>query len=107
MQRGFFLRGEESGRFDHHLHAEILPWELGWVALGEDLERLAVHHNSGTFSANLLNQSAMNRVILQEVSQGRGIGDVVDGNNLKRILMLQGSAVKQSANSSKSIDSYP
>ena len=30
--------------------------ELGGVPLGEDLERLAVHHDSGALGANLLSQ---------------------------------------------------
>src|ERR1039457_4860678 len=107
MQRGLFLRGEKSGRFDHHLHAKILPWELGWIAFGEHLERLAIDRDAIAFGSDILDQGAMNRVILQEMSQRWRVGDVVDGDDLQRVLVMQGSAVKHSADSSKSIDSYP
>src|SRR5271166_2563634 len=104
MLGGGFLRSEQSGRFDHDLHAEVPPRELRGVALGENLEWLAIDKDGAAFGAHFLGQGAMNRIILQEMRERGSVGDVVDGDDLERVLMMQGSAVKHSADTSESVD---
>src|ERR1700683_179511 len=108
MHRGFFLRGEESGRFDDHLNAEFFPRKLRGVALGDNLDHLAIDGDrAGAFGADILNQGAMDRIVLEQMSEGRGAGDVIDGHDLERILMMKGGAEKHSADAAETIDSYP
>src|SRR5579872_6118588 len=107
MHRSFFLRGKQAGRFDDHLHPEVLPWQLRGVAFGDYFDRLAIDSNASAFGADILNEGAMNRIVLQQMSEGRGAGDVVDGHDLERILVMEGGAEKHSANPAETIDSYP
>ena len=82
MHRGLVARREQSGRFDHDLHAELAPRQLGRVALGEHLERLAVEHDLIAFGLDLVAQRAVDRIVLEQMREGGGVGDVVDGDDL-------------------------
>ena len=72
--------GEEAGGFDDDLRADGGPVELGGVALGEDLELLAVDGDEVRAVGDLVLQVAQDGVVLEQVRErGRG-GEVVDGD---------------------------
>jgi hypothetical protein len=77
---GLFGVGEEAGGFDDDLRADGGPVELGRVALGEDLELLAVDDDGVLGGGDLVLEVAEDGVVLEQVGEGRRGGEVVDGD---------------------------
>src|ERR1700734_4440301 len=77
---GLFGVGEEAGGFDDDLGAYAGPVELGGVALGEDLDLLAVDGDEVFAVGDFVFEIAEDGVVLEEVSQGGGGGEVVNGD---------------------------
>jgi hypothetical protein len=72
--------GEEASGFHDDLSADRSPVELRGVALGEDLDLLAVD-NDGVFGGrDFILQVAEDRIVLEEMRQGSGGREVVDGD---------------------------
>ena len=61
----------------------FLPRQLGRVALGENLEGVAVDHDLIALGLDLMLERAVYRVILEQMGQRRGVGDVVDRDDLE------------------------
>jgi hypothetical protein len=80
-EMGFCLLrvGEEAGGFDDDLGADGGPVELGGVALGEDLDLLAVDGNAVGAVGDLVREVAEDGVVLEKVGEGGGGGEVVYG----------------------------
>ena len=70
--------GEAAGRFDDDLRAHRLPGKLGGILFGENLDRLAVDGDAVGAGGDLVGQIAENGIVLQQVRQGFGIGEIVD-----------------------------
>jgi hypothetical protein len=58
------------------------PVGLGRVALGEDLDGLAVDGDRVLVVGDLALETAQDRVVLEQVRQGLVVGQVVDGHDL-------------------------
>ena len=81
MRLGLGGVGEEAGGFDDDLGADGGPVQLGGVALGEDLDLLAIDGDEVRAVGDLVLQVAEDGVVLEQVRErGRG-GDVVDGDD--------------------------
>src|SRR3984885_3078786 len=70
--------GEVAGGFDHNLGADRRPVELGGIALGEHLDFLAVDGDEIVTGGDVVMQVAKNGVVLEQMRQGCGRGQIVD-----------------------------
>ena len=96
--------GEQTGGLDGDVNAEILPREVLRVTLAEDLDLLAVDGDGVLVVADLSGETAQDGVVLQEVGQGLGVGEVVDGDDLEVSALILESAEEVAANAAESID---
>ena len=62
--RGAVAVGEEAGRLDHHVHAEIAPGQIAGVALRQDLELLAIDGDRAVAHLDVLAERAEDGVDL-------------------------------------------
>src|SRR6185312_916831 len=75
--------GKASGGLDNHLRANTAPGQFCGVFFGENLDGLAGDADAVGTGRDLMIQIAKNRVVLQKMSQGFGIGKVIDRNKFK------------------------
>ena len=71
------LAGAETAALEDELDAEVFPGQVRRIALGEDLELLAAAAERALGVRDLLFQRAVDGVVLEEMRQRFGIGDVV------------------------------
>jgi hypothetical protein len=74
--------GEDTGRLDHHVRAQVTPGQLARVTLGERLERLSAHGDLVRGRLHLVRQPAQDAVVLEQVGEGRVVGEVVHTDQL-------------------------
>ena len=84
VRRGGLGVGELAGGLDHDLRAQRAPVELRRVLDGEDLDRLAVDRDAVLFRLHRLRDRTEDGVVLQQVRQRLGVGQVVDRHELDR-----------------------
>ena len=70
--------GEEPRRFEDDVHAEVLPRELRGILHRQHLERVAVDGDAVAAGLDVGVEVAEHGVVLEQVRQGGGIGQVVD-----------------------------
>ncbi len=102
---GLFGVGEEAGGFDDDLGADGGPVELGGVALGEDFDLLAVDGDEVGAVGDLLLEVAEDGVVLEEVGQGGGGGEVVDGDEFD-VRVAEGGAEDVASDAAEAVDAY-
>ena len=95
--------GEVAGGFDDDLGADGGPVELGGIALGEDLDLLAVDGDEVVACGDVVVQVAEDGVVLEQVSQGRRAGQVVDGDKFDFGIAERG-AENVAANAAEAVD---
>jgi hypothetical protein len=95
--------GEEAGGFDDDLRADGGPVELGGVALGEDLDLLAVDDDEVVALGDLVLQVAEDGVVLEQVGQGGGGGEVVDGDEFD-VGIAEGGAEDVASDAAEAVD---
>ncbi len=102
---GLFCVGEEAGGFDNDLGADGGPVELGGVALSEDLDLLAVYGDEvGSVGDGLLEVSE-DGIVLEQVGQGGGGGEVVDGDEFD-VGVAQSCAEYVASDAAEAVDAY-
>src|SRR5208337_3865436 len=101
---GFGRVGKVAGRLDDHLCAYIGPGQLGGVALGPHLDLLAVDRDKVLARLDLIGQIAQDRVVLEQVSQRRRAGQIVDGDKLD-IFVAKRGAQNVAANAAEAVNS--
>ena len=89
---GVLALGEEAGRLDHDVGAEVAPGQVGRVALGEDLDLLAVDGDRAVGRLDLAREAAEDRVVLEQVGERLGVGEVVDRDEVEVGARLVGGA---------------
>jgi hypothetical protein len=104
--RGVFLLREDAGRLDDDVDAQLAPRDVGGVALGEDLDGLAVDGDRVGGVGDLLLEAAQDGVVLQQVSGGRGVTQVVDSHDLDVSTLLQQRAEVVTTDAAKAVDAY-
>ncbi len=97
--------GEEAGGLDDDLGADGGPVELGGVALGEDLDLLAVDGDEVVAVLDVVFEVAEDGVVLEQVGQGRGRGEVVDGDEVD-LGVGEGGAEDVAADAAEAVDAY-
>ena len=90
--RGPVAVGEEAGRLDHDVDAEVAPRQLLRIALGEKLELLAADGDLAVADLDVLLELAQDRVVLEQVRHRFGVPEVIRRDHIEVALPLQVSA---------------
>ena len=93
-----------AGGLNDDLCADGSPVQLGGILLGEDLDLLAIDGDEIFAGGDFIFQVAQDRVVLEQVGQRRGAGQVVDGNKIDLLIAKRG-AQNIAANAAEAIDS--
>src|ERR1019366_2643164 len=72
------------------LRAHISPGQLGGVALGPHFDLFAVDRDKVVARLDVVGKVAQNRVVLEQVSQRRRAGQVVDGDKIDFFVAKRG-----------------
>jgi len=67
MQCGFIAAGEDACAFTHQIYAQVTPGYIGWIALAEPLNFLAIDGDCVIANFYLLTKAAMHCVILEQM----------------------------------------
>ena len=102
---GLFGVGEEAGGLDDDLGADGGPVELGGVALGEDLDLLAVDGDEVLAVGDLVLEVAEDGVVLEQVGEGGGGGEVVDGDEFD-VRVAECGAEDVAPDAAEAVDAY-
>ena len=76
------LLGEEAGALQHHVDAQLAPGQLGGLGVLVDGDLLAVHGDgvlTGLHGVAVV--TALGGIVLQQMSQHLGAGQIVDGHH--------------------------
>jgi hypothetical protein len=102
--------GEEAGGLQHDVRTEVLPRQVRRVALLERGEALAPHRDGVTGCLHLALEAAEDRVVLEQVGQGRVVRQVVDADDLDvgsaRLLQSVDGSEKVPADPAEPVDTY-
>src|SRR5947207_2941539 len=80
------------------------PGEVGRVALGQHPQLLAVHHQRGVADVDRARVGPERRVVLEQLAQRPGVGEVVDGDPLDVGSALPGGAEGVAPDASEAVD---
>ncbi len=102
-----FLDGEDAGAFDHDLDAQAAPRDVGRVGFLERLDLLPVDNQGILCHLNLAIETAIVRVVLEQVGHGWQVTNIVECNHfqLLRVVIAHGLQDLPS-NATKTIDTY-
>jgi hypothetical protein len=79
---GALLGQEDAGRFDNHFGAHLSPLQIGGVALGGQADLSAVDQQRASLHRDFALETAVDRVIRQQVGEVLGLEQVVDRYHL-------------------------
>ncbi len=102
---GLFGVGEEAGGLDDDLCADGCPVELGGVALGEDLDLLAVDGDEVGAVGDLLLEVSEDGIVLEQVGEGGRGGEVVDGDEFD-VGVAESGAEDVASDAAEAVDAY-
>ena len=100
------LGGEETGRLDDEVDADLTPGQVRRIALGQDVHRLSVTGDLGVAGLDRAGVAAVHGVVLQEVRQRGSRCQVVDGDDLVAVALLD-DAEDKPPDAAKTVDRYP
>jgi len=97
--------GENAGGFNHNIHPQVLPGQVGGIFFRKDTDRVPVYHE---VAANNFHRSRVNPkrgIILEQVGILFGIKQVVDCNHFQLIrIAFQQGFKDQPTNPTKTIN---
>ena len=78
-----FLDGEQTGRLDHDVHAQVFPRDGGRIGFLEDFDFLAIDQQTivGNFDGAI--EAAIGRIVLEQVRHRLHVADIVEGNHFQ------------------------
>ena len=79
--------GEDAGRLEHDVDAERLPRQLRRILQREHLELVAVDGDAIARGRDVGLEIAQDRVVLEQVRERFGVGEVVDGDDVDRVVV--------------------
>src|SRR5438094_10618668 len=90
MTSGALAVREASGGFDDVVHTEIPSWQVLGILLRQNFERPAVDEQLIFLCLDGEGQFAMDRVLLEEVRKRRGVGQVINRDEVPgRVLVVR------------------
>ena len=101
--RGFFAAGEETGAFQDNVYTQLAPRQFCGVLDGRDTNLFSVDNQAIGSVRHCALKTTMGRVVLQQVGQGRSVGEVVDSYNLN-VGTYDEVAKGEAADAAKSVD---
>ena len=111
MSHALLLAGVEAGALQNDIHVQLAPRSILCVLDSVDLDLLAVDDDGILSSldgvlafADLAAERTLSSIVLQQVSQHLGAGQVVDCDDLVT-LSIKHLTESQTANTTKTIDS--
>src|SRR4051812_27699890 len=107
MERRLRLRGETTRRLDHDLDAEVAPGNLGRIGRRENAQLFSVDGDAVVGVPDVVRNRVMNRVVLQQIRQRRGVGEIVDGDEFDTEIALERGAEHVASDATETIDSNP
>ena len=75
-------RAEHTRGLDDNVDVQIGPGKVGRVTLGEYLDAVSVDHQLVTVEDDGARVRAVDGVVLEQVREHRGVGQVVDGDDV-------------------------
>ncbi|GAA1514064.1 hypothetical protein GCM10009761_15070 [Agromyces terreus] len=96
--------GEEAGRLDHDVDAELAPGEVGGVALREGLDRGAVDDDVVVVVVDGRVEAARDGVVLEQVRERLVVGEVVDRDDLEVCTLGECGAEVVAADAAEAVD---
>src|SRR2546423_176185 len=100
--------GEPPGGLEHDVHAEVFPRECAGIFLSKNFYLVAVDDDRVFSGFDVALISAVHRVVLEEVRQSLGVGQIVDGDEVQVCYTLKLRRPDDlPADSTKSVDAYP
>ena len=99
--------GEEAGRLEHDVDAEVAPRQRGRVALGEHLHLLAAGADDAVAELDLARERPEHRVVPQEVGHRLRVAEVVDRDDLDVRAELLLRAEEVAADPAEAVDADP
>ncbi len=97
--------GEDAGRLEHDVDAEGLPRQLRRILQREHLELVAVDGDAIALGRDVGLEVAQNRVVLEQVGERFSGSQVVDGDDIDRIVIHR-RAHDVAADAAEPVDPY-
>ena len=104
---GLLAGVEEARRLDDDLDPEVRPRQRAGVALGQHPHRLAVDDETVVAVLDRAAEAAVHGVVLQQVGQRGGVGDVVHRDDLDALCAVAHCTKDVAADPAEPVDSYP
>jgi hypothetical protein len=96
--------GEEPGRLDHELDAEVSPRKGSRILLGKHLQLTVPGLDDPVVDVDVLVELPEHGVVLQKVSHRLGVTEIVDGDDVEVPTALEVSTEKVPPNPPKPVD---
>jgi len=98
--------GEEAGGLDDDVDAQVTPGEVARVALGQHLEGGATDLDPVADGGDLLGELAQDAVVLQQVRERLGSGQVVDRHDLDVRATGGGRPIEVAPDPAETVDAH-
>jgi hypothetical protein len=82
VQAGLGFAGEQAGAFEHEVHAELAPRQLGRIAFGKYADAVAVHDQGIALDLHLAAKLAVHGVVAREVGVRLRVAQVIQRDDL-------------------------
>ena len=102
-----FAVGEEPGRLEHDVDAQLAPWKRGRVALGQHLDVDVAGADRAVTDLDLLPERPERRVVAQQMRHGLRVAEVVRRDDLEVAAALQMRTEEVAADPAESVDAHP
>jgi hypothetical protein len=99
--------GEQPGRLDRDVDAEICPRQVAGVALGEELDLVPADADHAVAGLDREIERAEDGVVLEQVRHRLRVADVVRGHDLDVPALLELGAKEVAADTAESVDPDP
>ena len=106
MLLGVLGLGETTGGLDDHVHVQVGPGQLGRVTLGQDLDGLVAHTDEVLADLEISLEGAENGVVLEQVRERLGVGEVVDRDDFDVAATSGDRAPEIAADPTEAVDAY-
>src|SRR5690606_31783277 len=95
---------EEAGGLDHDVDTEVAPREVCRVALLHHGDGLTADDDLVALERHLCVETTRDRVVLEEVSEGCVVRQVVDRDDLEVAALCEGGAEVVAADAAEAVD---
>src|SRR5580658_934216 len=95
--------GEVAGRLDDDLRSDGIPGQSGGIFFFEDFYDFAIDRNAVGSGGDFIGQVAEDGIVLEQVGERLGIGEIVDGDEVE-VLVRERGAKNVASDASKSIN---